>query len=65
MIGKDVAPIAADDSAPAPEPGRFGALIDELFAAHFHGAPAMRDTDAFNHVLKFRDLLKQRLAEQS
>lgn len=35
--------------------------IDAWFAEHFHGHPAMRDTDAFNHVRSAVDDLKRRL----
>lgn len=36
--------------------------IERWFAAHFHGQPAMRDTETFNHVRRAVDDLKQRLA---
>ena len=33
--------------------------IEKWFAAHFHGQPAMRDTETFNHVRRAVDDLKQ------
>jgi hypothetical protein len=38
--------------------------IDRWFVAEFHGAPAMRDTDAFNHVRGAVDELKKQFAEE-
>jgi hypothetical protein len=35
--------------------------LEEWFAAHFHGHPAMRDTEAYNHVRRAVDDLKSRL----
>jgi len=39
-------------------------VIDAWFVEWFHGAPAMRDTEAFNHVARAKDDLKRRLAEE-
>ena len=56
----------ADDEAPltAPAPTRLSILIDSWFAEHFHGHPAMRDTENFNHVRRSVDVLKQRLEQE-
>lgn len=35
--------------------------IERWFAAHFHGSPHMRDTDAYNHVRAAVDALKAEL----
>ena len=52
-------------AADAATPRRHDAMIERWFAAHFHGAPQMRDTDAFNHVRRAVDDLKRRLAEEN
>ena len=39
-------------------------MIDKWFVDWFHGASAMRDTEAFNHVRHAVDDLKQRLTEE-
>ena len=59
--------MAIDESdAPATAPplnaSRLDALIDAWFVERFHGAPAMRDTDAFNHAQVAKEDLKRRLA---
>ena len=35
--------------------------LEAWFAEHFHGHPAMRDTEAYNHVRRAVDDLKSRL----
>ena len=47
---------------PPPRASRLAALIDAWFVERFHGAPAMRDTDAFNHAQAAKEDLKRRLA---
>jgi hypothetical protein len=48
--------------APPPRASRLHALIDAWFVERFHGAPAMRDTEAFNHAQAAKEDLKRRLA---
>ena len=47
--------------APPSRAPRLDALIDAWFVERFHGAPAMRDTDAYNHVRAAVDALKTEL----
>lgn len=57
----------AENEAPAPVPATPSPLAVRLeiwFADHFHGHPAMRDTEAFNHVRHAVDDLKQRLEQE-
>jgi len=49
----------------APTTSRFHALVDAWFLKWFHGASAMRDTEIFNHVVRAKDDLKRRLAEEN
>jgi hypothetical protein len=55
-----------ESDAPAATPplntSRLDALIDAWFIERFHGAPAMRDTEAFNHAQAAKEDLKRRLA---
>ncbi len=44
---------------------RFHELVDAWFVKWFHGASVMRDTEAFNHVVRAKDDLKRRLAEEN
>lgn len=53
------APIEA--AAPAPSAA---ARIEAWFVDWFHGAPAMRDTEAYNHVRRAVDDLKRREEER-
>ena len=48
--------------APSVDPSPLAALIDAWFVERFHGAPAMRDTEAFNHAQAAKEDLKRRLA---
>jgi hypothetical protein len=48
--------------APAREPGRYDAVIEQWFRESFHGSPHMRDTAAFNHLRAKVDELKTRLS---
>lgn len=48
--------------APPSNASRLAALIDSWFVERFHGAPAMRDTEAFNHAQAAKEDLKRRLA---
>ncbi len=48
--------------APSSRASRLDALIDAWFVERFHGAPAMRDTEAFNHAQAAKEDLKRRLA---
>ena len=54
----------SDEPAAAPplNTSRLAALIDAWFVERFHGAPAMRDTEAFNHAQAAKEDLKRRLA---
>jgi hypothetical protein len=54
-----------DEAPGAPaEPSPRNDLIERWFVEHFHGAPAMRDTEAYNHARRAVDDLKRRLAEE-
>ena len=53
---------AAPAPAPPPRASRLDALIDAWFVERFHGAPAMRDTEAFNHAQAAKEDLKRRLS---
>jgi len=57
-IEKSEAPAPAQP----PRASRLDALIDAWFVERFHGAPAMRDTEAFNHAQAAKEDLKRRLA---
>ncbi len=61
---QDSEPAAASEIVAAPG-GKHDATIERWFAAAFHGAPAMRDSDAFNHVRRAVDDLKRRLAQEN
>ena len=54
----------ARPSAPLQRASQLDALIDAWFVDRFHGAPAMRDTDAFNHAQAAKEDLKRRLGEE-
>ena len=60
-----MAPGTKDAVATVKLAGRHDAMIEAMFAEFFHGSPHMRDTDAYNHVRRFTDALKKRLAEEN
>jgi hypothetical protein len=64
-IEETEAPTSLSDGAQPSRVSRLDALIDAWFVDCFHGAPAMRDTDAFNHARAAKEDLKRRLAGES